>query len=207
MTLCSNAPLALPDHSAEARQTTQVIRHDGWTQARLAVFLRALASSHSVSAAARAAGMSRQSAYDLRNRSKGEPFDLAWRAAMTCKLDQLAEAAMERALNGVEVPHFHQGELIHTSRKYDERLTVALLAMGNRIGPRRLPSSHPASSYEEDDVGRFIERVERGPDTWREGARQELDRLYEEYGLIEDTEEFDAFDDTDEDENEEQDEI
>ncbi|MCB1719955.1 MAG: hypothetical protein KDK05_32950, partial [Candidatus Competibacteraceae bacterium] len=45
-------------------------RHDGWTPARQAAFLRELAASHCVSAAARAVGMSRQSAYALRARLK-----------------------------------------------------------------------------------------------------------------------------------------
>ncbi|MEE4537708.1 MAG: hypothetical protein V2J51_04355, partial [Erythrobacter sp.] len=128
MTHKPSSPLALSDHSL-----AHPGRHDGWTPARQATFLRALASTQSVAKAARAAGMSRQSAYGLRARLKGEPFDLAWHAAMRCRFDALAEAAMERALNGVEVPHFHKGELIHTSRRFDERLTVALLAMRDRL--------------------------------------------------------------------------
>jgi hypothetical protein len=71
--------------------------------------------------------MSRQSAYRLRNRLKGSTFDLAWEAAYRHAFDQLAQAALERALNGVEVPHYHKGELVGTSRRYDERLTLALL--------------------------------------------------------------------------------
>ena len=77
--------------------------------------------------------MSRQSAYKLRNRLKGEPFDIAWRAAFRLQYDALAEAVIERAIHGVEVPHFHKGELIHTSRRYDERATVALLALRERL--------------------------------------------------------------------------
>ena len=84
----------------------------------------------SVAAAARSVGMSRQSAYRLRNRVRGSTFDLAWEAAFRHGFDQLAQAALERALNGVEVPHYHKGELIGTSRRYDERLTLALLSRG-----------------------------------------------------------------------------
>jgi molybdenum-dependent DNA-binding transcriptional regulator ModE len=53
-------------------------RRTGWTRAKMAAFLRALAASRSVSEAARSVGMSRQSAYKLRNRLAGMPFDLAW---------------------------------------------------------------------------------------------------------------------------------
>ena len=132
--------------------------------------------------------MSRQSAYGLRARLKGEPFDLAWHAAQSCKFDELAEAALDRALNGVEVPHFYKGELIHTSRRYDERLTVALLAMRERLGPPQQRPPHSASAYGAQDFGPLLERVERGPDTWHEEVWQEREQLYEELGELEEME-------------------
>ena len=156
-------------------------RHDGWTRERQVTFLQTLASTQSVAQAARAAGMSRQSAYGLRSRLKGEPFDLAWHAAMRCRFDALADAALERALHGVEVPHFYQGELVHTSRQFDERLTIALLAMRERLGPPRVCSTHPAFAYGAEDFGPLLERVERGPDTWDEEQRAEYERHYDEY--------------------------
>ncbi len=72
----------------------------------MADFLRMLAATHSVSRAAQSVGMSRQSAYKLRSRLKGEPFDIAWETAFRHGYDNLAHAALERALNGVEVPHY-----------------------------------------------------------------------------------------------------
>lgn len=138
-------------------------RHDGWTTERQVAFLRALAATHSIAAAAREVGMTRQSAYRLRARLKGEPFDLAWDAAFHSAYDALAEAAMERALGGVEVPHYHRGELVGTSRRFDERLTIALLAMRPVYAP---PQWHPASGYEPGDLNGLIERIERGPETW-----------------------------------------
>lgn len=189
----SDAPLALTDQSDHAS------RHDGWTPSRQVAFLRALASTQSVLHAARAAGMSRQSAYALRARLKGEPFDLAWHAALRCRLDQLADAALERALNGVEVPHFYNGELIHTSRRFDERLTVALLAMRERLGPVRRRPPHRASAYGPQDFGPLLERIERGPETWDEQVRQEYEQLYEEHGTDEEFDETDDFAEPDED--------
>jgi hypothetical protein len=124
--------------------------------------------------------MSRQSAYGLRARLKGEPFDLAWTAALRCRFDALAEAAMDRALNGVEVPHFYRGELVGTSRRYDERLTVALLAMRERFrGPHRF-SPHPAAAFDAEDFGPLLARVETGPETWREEIRAEREAEYAE---------------------------
>ena len=190
-----DAPLALAGPSARDSATPDAGRHDGWTRERQVTFLRELAATHSVARAAREVGMSRQSAYGLRARLKGEPFDLAWHAAMQCQFDVLAEAALDRAPNGVEVPHFYQGELIHTSRRFDERLTVALLAMRERLGPQRQRPPHRASAYGPEDFGPLLERVERGPETWDEEVRQEYEQLYEEFAG-----EFagdDGFDETD----------
>ena len=132
-----------PRSSGAAAPPDAAERHDGWTRAKQAAFLRALSASHSVSEAARSVGMSRQSAYRLRSRMKGLPFDLAWEVAFHHSYDVLAHAALDRALNGVEVPVFFQGEQVGAYRRYDERLTVALLgrftAGGNpafgRLGP------------------------------------------------------------------------
>jgi len=141
-------------------------RHDGWTLPKQAEFLRHLAASHCVSQAARHVGMSRQSAYRLRNRLKGEPFDTAWSCAFRRQYDALAEAALQRALNGVEVPHFHKGELVHVSRRYDERLTVALLAMQARLTPIPQPRFAEHVMAPTDDFDALVNRVAEGGERW-----------------------------------------
>ena len=113
-----------------------------WTPRKMVEFLRTLAATHSVSDAARSVQMSRQSAYKLRSRSKGMAFDLAWDEAFRQSYCNLPYAALERALNGYEVPHYFKGELIGTSRRYDERLTVALLKLSS--GPSALAVGLPA---------------------------------------------------------------
>ncbi len=153
-------------------------RHDSWSPARQAAFLRELAATHNVSAAARAVGMSRQSAYKLRTRLQGTPFDKAWEAAFVTRFDALAEAALDRALHGVEVPHYYNGELVGTSRRYDERLTLALLASGKPRYRQQPNDLDPASAFETDDLAGLIERVERGPEEWRESPEEELDARY-----------------------------
>lgn len=107
-----------------------------WTPRKMVDFLRALATTHSVGEAAKAVGMSRQSAYRLRSRTKGRAFDLAWDRAFCYSYGNLPYAALERALNGTEVIHFYKGQEIGTTRRYDERLTVALLKLMN--GPQGL---------------------------------------------------------------------
>lgn len=156
--------------------------HDqrGWTRARQAGFLRALSATHSVAGAARSVGMSRQSAYRLRSRLKGQAFDLAWEVAFHHSYDVLAHAALERALNGTEVPVFFQGEQVGSYRRFDERLTVALLqwtTAGNvPVLGRRGPEA-------ERHAGRFealVGQVEAGEEVRADDAEltpSELERM------------------------------
>jgi hypothetical protein len=58
------------------------IRRDGWTPERQLRFLDALTRTRSVTRAARAAGMSRESAYRLRRRKDGALFAAAWDRAL-----------------------------------------------------------------------------------------------------------------------------
>ena len=57
-------------------------RSDGWTAERQIRFLDALASTRSVATAAAFAGMSREGAYRLRDRSEGTLFALLWGRAL-----------------------------------------------------------------------------------------------------------------------------
>ena len=57
-------------------------RADGWTPLKQAAFLGALAETWSVAAAARAVGMSRESAYRLREKPGAESFAAAWDAIL-----------------------------------------------------------------------------------------------------------------------------
>jgi hypothetical protein len=61
---------------------TPNIRSDGWTAERQLRFIDALAQTRSVSRAAAAAGMSRESAYRLRDRREGALFALLWDRAL-----------------------------------------------------------------------------------------------------------------------------
>jgi len=139
---------------------------DKWCPARMADFLRALAATHCVKEAARSVGMSRQSAYRLRARLKGEPFDIAWEAAFQHGYDALAEAALERALHGVEVPVYHKGEQVGSYRRFDERLTAFLLARRNSRGAQRLGRYTAAAEYWSERWDRMLDLVEHGPALW-----------------------------------------
>ena len=102
-------------------------RHDGWTPDKQLEFIQALADCGCVDEAARRVGMSRNSAYELRRRPDAQAFRLAWGAAKEVMGERLDDAAMSRAINGVPVPIFHNGEQVGERRHYDERLTMFLL--------------------------------------------------------------------------------
>jgi hypothetical protein len=145
---------------ADPNCQTEARSGERWTAAKMAAFLRALAATHSVSAAARSAGMSRQSAYRLRARLKGKAFDLAWDAAFHHSYQNLPYAALDRALNGIEVPHYYKGELIGTSRRFDERLTVALLKLATPAKVLVVGGDGPAALRQGERFAGLLARVE-----------------------------------------------
>lgn len=102
-------------------------RYDGWTPDKQVGFIERLADCGCVEEAARAVGMSRNSAYALRRRDDAQAFRLAWDAAQDHAIVRLSDAALSRAINGVAVPVFHQGEVVGERRHYNERLTMFLL--------------------------------------------------------------------------------
>lgn len=102
-------------------------RHDGWTPERQQGFIEALADTGSVKTAARMMTMTPESAYYLRRQPGAESFRKAWEAALALGVQRLEDVAMERALNGIEVPVYHFGAVVGTRRVYNDRLLMFLL--------------------------------------------------------------------------------
>lgn len=161
LSVLAAAQAALPQ--VRRKRAATASRELRWTRARQVDFLAALAETHSASQAARSVGMSRQSAYRLRARLRNQPFALAWDAAYQGAPHSLYHAALERAIEGVEVPHYVGGELVGTSRKFDERLTLALLNMA-APKPAPLPSYTPGSCYLPDNFRTLLDRLKDGPE-------------------------------------------
>ena len=102
-------------------------RYDGWVPDKQRAFIERFAACGCVEEAARSVGMSRATAYALRNRQDAQAFRLAWEAAADAAVARLRDAALERAINGAPVPIFHAGEQVGERRHYNERLTMFLL--------------------------------------------------------------------------------
>lgn len=102
-------------------------RRDGWTEQRQRAFIEALADTGSVDAACRAVNMSQPGVYQLRREPGAESFRQAWEAALQLGVQRIEDVAMERALNGVEVPVYSYGKLVGTRRTYNDRLLMFML--------------------------------------------------------------------------------
>jgi hypothetical protein len=102
-------------------------RHDGWTPERQQGFIEALADYGSVRAAANSVGLAPEGAYRLRRQPGAEEFAAAWEAALDHGIRRIEDVAMERALNGVEVPVYSYGKLVGTRVVYNDRLLMFML--------------------------------------------------------------------------------
>lgn len=112
-------------------------RHDGWTPERQRLFIAALRRIGMVTAAAKAVGMSPKSAYKLLERAGPESdFARVWRWALAEGRGNVSSTAIDRALNGVEVPYFYRGVQRGTRRVYNDRLLIAALRAADRAAAR-----------------------------------------------------------------------
>jgi hypothetical protein len=103
-------------------------RLDGWTEEKQRRFIEVLADTGLVSAAAKAVGMSRESAYRLRRSPHGAAFARAWDAARQCAGTFIEDVAFERAIEGVEHKVYDEnGNVVCTRRAYNDRLLMFLL--------------------------------------------------------------------------------
>lgn len=91
----------------------------------MAQFLEVLADTGIVTEACRAAGMSRDSAYSLRNRDT--VFDSAWRAALTKARPLIADGILERSITGTVEHYYRDGVLVGERRHYESWLALAVL--------------------------------------------------------------------------------
>lgn len=108
-------------------------RDDGWTPQRQRAFIEHLTETSNVTAAARAVGMTPQSAWRLRRRPDARAFDAAWEAALERGMDRLVSIALERAIHGTVRERYYHGELIAEERVHHNGLLLALIARGDSM--------------------------------------------------------------------------
>lgn len=152
-----------PDGYAASAQHKPRTRNDGWNRAKMVRFIEGLTETGSVSDAADIAGMSRQSAYRLRSRMIGQPFDFAWEAALEFGIQQLAHRLLDRCLNGVPVPVFYKGEIVGERRVFNDRASMAILQNMDKLGRLHLERDMATRRWPE-----MIARLRDGPIIWTE---------------------------------------
>jgi hypothetical protein len=124
-------------------------RYDGWTEEKQRRFIEVLADTGIVSAAAKAVGMSRESAGRLRRSPDGAAFSRAWDAARHHSGSVLEDIAFERAIEGVEHNVYDEtGEVVCTKRVYNDRLLTFLLGAlkPERYGRAANSNAQPAAA-------------------------------------------------------------
>lgn len=115
-------------------------RSNGWTPAQQERFILALHVMGSVGQAAKAVGMSRQSAYSLRERAGAQSFAKSWDAALEMGRARQFDHAMERAINGVTTIRVLRGGSVTVNGGPDMRiLQSALRSEDSRMGRSPLP--------------------------------------------------------------------
>lgn len=82
------------------------------TPDRQRAFIHALAETGSIKAAAKRINMSSEGAYALRRQPDADGFRAAWDAALDHGVQNFADIAIARAIEGVPVPIFYEGEQI-----------------------------------------------------------------------------------------------
>ena len=97
------------------------IRHDGWTAQRQRDFIAALIAMGSVGQAAKAVGMGKASAYNLRKRPGAGDFNAAWDRALNLGRGRIFDIAMDRAINGVTTIRLLRGGSIDIDNGIERR--------------------------------------------------------------------------------------
>ena len=104
----------------------RTIRRDGWTAERQLRFLDVLAHTRSISEAAAAAGMSRESAYRLRERRDGALFTALWDRAL----------AFQPSVVEVDIDALSNGRLMRLLGNHYRRKRGDFGAVGSNRGHR-----------------------------------------------------------------------
>ena len=110
----------------------RALRHDAVTPEKQVVYLSALAVCGVVSDACRAAGVSRDAVYNLRNSAVGGAFALAWNAAILISRGRMADELLSRGMNGCIDRLYRNGELVAERHRHDNRLAMAVLTRLDR---------------------------------------------------------------------------
>ena len=171
----SETPDPLPETPARQREDGA-----GWTRERMRLFVVLLAESGNVVRVCGQLQISRQAAYQLRRRMPA--FAHAWDGAILRHRDNLVDACMDRALNGVAEEVVVDGEIVERTRADGATLRF-MMARADRLAESRELHDRPARLAEArlEDLMDLLDPPEAGeephPDRRRFTARAAHDLL------------------------------
>lgn len=118
-------------------------RVDGWTPARMAAFVDALAATGCVETACSHLGMAKSGLYEARRRNP--LFALAWEDALIeGALPRLADELLSHAFKGSVERYYRDGEMVGEKHFTDTRLGLALLKRLDRKAAERAQADKAA---------------------------------------------------------------
>lgn len=127
----ADAAETAPDYNPDEYRWVPVRRRqrmDGWTEEKQRRFIEELADIGLVGRAAKAVGMTRESAYRLRRAPHATAFADAWDVARQHAAGLIEDIAFERAIQGVEQDVYDgHGNVVAARLVYDNRLLQYLL--------------------------------------------------------------------------------
>ena len=165
-------------------------RSNGWKPEVQRAFIEALAETGSVKAACRRVGRSDYGAYALRHHPEAAGFRAAWDAAADLGVRRIEDAAMDRALHGVEETVLYHGQLVGRRRRYNERLVMFILR--NRA-PHRFAEGGGArglSAVDQATLGRMRKRWRKEWEAESAEREREHDEAFDAPDLIEQLEQM-----------------
>lgn len=150
-----------------------IIRHDGWTGEKMAIFCEALAETAVVAEACDQARMGISGAYAARRRNP--VFAAAWDAALSIARDRLADTLLARSMEGNIEQIYKDGELVGERHVLDNRLGLAILRRLDRLAeggvsvsardlPFSLPCRKPAPNQGSFNWEHAIDALRTGDD-------------------------------------------
>ena len=156
-------------------------------------FLEALAEHRNATMAARAAGITRRAALDLKARDPD--FAAEWDDAEQEATDLLEHAARDWAMNGVEVPVFYHGESKGATKLYSEELLLLFLRAER---PEKFGAPEPGGRKTVERAGRkAVARAAAngaaGNGTAEDGGSQVAAASYDELLIVPEIEDPDSW--------------
>ncbi len=162
------------DVSDPARQALQRDYH--WTPACQRAFLEALATTGSVTRAAKEVHKSPRAAYGLKFRKQGFAFKIAWDASILVARDVLGDMLLDRAVNGFEESTYKDDNGTVIRGKFDNGLSSRVLGRLDGIADKQSRDLGYAAKVQlaVQDYEAFLDLIECG------GAHAEAEAFFAE---------------------------